>query len=655
MNKRELAKLPCTAPDWMFKKAKNTEKNTFLLRRKFGNVATYEFYLTGKLEKGDVVPEFIVFKEKHDWVNYSPKEERWTNAKFENARINMEQNGRIYYSTYYISQYEILRNLRKWQEKIGQKRYKERVRKERERVQKTMDLVPELPDDFMDFVENKVMKQANYIIYNRKKDTAYCTRCNEKYALKELEIRNSTKAEHMKEYQFCPKCRVWMRQLSSGLSRNGKEFRRGLEIMQKHGSGVVVREFVVTRDFEKVNGEKLETMLTKVTEIHRYTADRKGHRDYEKIADDEKWEDRTGKTFRIFGPRDGLCYSKNIKKVLKGTDFGYEGIGEIIRAQIDKTTYNGGMESVIKRAAEHPYLEQFIKAGLKELAVCDMEEKLYYAKINEKETKVTKMLGINKGELRIIREAEKQEVALEVIQLLKKQEKTASEELIQELYRTKENGAERYSLEKIIEKNACTVKSLKYINEKEITAGDFLDHLELMEKLGIPRKKNNIYPDDFKMIHQEEIEEDILRSEEKIAGTIRKKFKKTYGRWKNIIEKNKVITEENGYRIVLPENPVDIKVEGRCLHHCVGNYVDGAAEGRTFIFYVRKSENIRLYTAEYKNGMLIQIRASYNDAPEEEARKLAEKFAKELAAAEKKEEKSEKKRTKSTKQTAIAV
>ena len=661
MNKRELAKIPCTAPDWMLKKAKNTEKDTFLLRRKFGNVATYEFYLTGKLEKGDVVPEFIVFKEKHDWVNYSPKEEGWTNAKFENARINMEQNGRIFYSTYYISQYKILRNLRRWQEKIGHKRYKERVRKEKERVKKIMALVPELPDDFMDFVENNLMKEANYIVYNRKKDTAYCTRCNEKYTLKELEIRNSTKAEHMKEYQFCPKCGVWMRQLSSGLSRNGKEFRRGLEIMQKCGSGVVVREFEVTREFEEIQGEKKETMLTRVVEIHRYTADRKGYRKFEETVVEvgkeyeSEWKDRSGKGFRILGPSDGLYYKKNIKKVLKGTDFGYEGIGEIIREMIDKTSYNSGMESVIKRAAERTYLEQFIKAGLKELAVNDMQGNTYYLKINEKETKVTKMLGINKGELRIIREAEKQATALEVIQLLKEQEKVASEELIKELYKEKENGAGRFELKKLIEKNACTIKALRYINEQGIGVNDFVDHLELMEKLGIQRKKNNLYPGDFKMFHQEEVEEDILRNNEKIAGTVRKKFKKTYGRWENIIEKNGVITEGNGYRIILPENPIDIKVEGRCLHHCVGNYVDMAAEGKTFIFYVRESKNIRLYTAEYRDGKLIQIRAAYNEDPEEEARKLAEQFTKELAAAEKKEEKLKKNRTKSTKQTAIAV
>lgn len=649
MNKRELAKLPCTAPDWMLKNAKDTEKDTFLLRRKFGSVATYELYLTGKLKKGDTVPEFIVFKEKHDWVNYGPKEERWTNAKLENARINTEQNGRIFYSTYYISQYKILRNLRRWQEKIGHKRYKERVRKERERVKKIMDLVPELPDDFMDFVENDLMKNANYIIYNRKDDTAHCTRCEENYTVQELEIVNNTKTEHMKEYQMCPKCGVWMKQISSGLSRNKKGFRRGVEIMQKYGSGVVIREFAAYRDFE--NKRKTNTMHTTVWELHRYIGDKKGFREYELEVD--KWKDRTNSNFRLYGPRDGKYYNKSVTEVLEGTEITYEGIGELIQELTDRGTYDNGMEYAVKRAIERPYLEQLIKAGLKGLAKAELSgETPIVVVIKEKETKVTKMLGINREELRIIRETEKQEVTTGIIQMLKKTEKPVNRELILEAYKARENGATTWQLEKLAKKNIGMIKALKYISEKEIGVNDFTDHLELMEKLGIPKKKNNLYPNDFKRFHQEEIEEDILRNDGKIAGTARKEFEKTYRRWKKLIEKYKVITEESGYRVVLPENPMDLKIEGRYLHHCVGGYVNRAAKGETFIFYVRQEEDVRLYTAEYRNGLLIQIRASCNGDPEKEARKLAKKFAKELAAAEKQEEKLKKKHTK---QTAIAV
>lgn len=649
MNKKELLKLPCTAPEWMQKKAKDSTKTTFLLRRNFGPIATYEIYLTKELEEGDIKPEFIIFKGHHDWINYYPKDNRWAKAKFENATIPVEENGRTHYSTYYLEQYDVLTNLRKWQDKIGKKRRKEKVRKERERIKNIMSLVPELPEDFMNFVENNLMKNANYIVYNRKADTAHCTRCEENYTVQELEIVNNTKAEHMKEYQTCPKCGVWMKQISSGLSRNKKSFRRGVEIMQKHGSGVVIREFAACRGFE--NKRKTNTMHTTVRELHRYIGDKKGFRKYELEADE--WKDRTNSNFILYSPRDGKYYNKSVTEVLEGTEIAYEGIAELIRELTDRVTYNNGMEYAVKRVIERPYLEQLIKAGLKELVKAELfGETPIVVVIKEKETKVTKMLGINREELRIIRETEKQEVTTEIIQMLKKTEKPANRELILEAYKARENGATAWQLEKLAKKNIGMIKALKYISEKEIGVNDFTDHLELMEKLGIPKKKNNLYPKDFKRFHQEEIEEDILRNDEKIAGTVRKDFEKTYRRWKKLIEKYKVTTEESGYRVVLPETPMDIKIEGRYLHHCVGGYVNRAAKGETFIFYVRQEEDVRLYTAEYRNGLLIQIRASCNDDPEKEARKLAKKFAKELAAAEKQEKKSKKKHTK---QTAIAV
>ena len=96
--------------------------------------------------------------------------------------------------------------------------------------------------------------------------------------------------------------------------------------------------------------------------------------------------------------------------------------------------------------------------------------------------------------------------------------------------------------------------------------------------------------------------------------------------------------QDENYQIIFPLDCKDIKIEGKILHHCVGNYVERAATGKTVILFMRSVEELdkRLYTMEYQNGKLIQIRASCNGAPTEEARKLAERFAAEFAVAEKK-------------------
>ena len=180
-----------------------------------------------------------------------------------------------------------------------------------------------------------------------------------------------------------------------------------------------------------------------------------------------------------------------------------------------------------------------------------------------------------------------------------------------------------------------TKKACAYILEQGITIRDFKDHMELLAKLGLPKKKAWLYPKDFRKAHQEEIEIDILQND-KVSVKLQKEYKKTYSRWHQIAKKETMKDEK--YQIIFPTDCKDIKIEGKVLHHCVGNYVERAATGKTVILFMRSIDELdkRLYTMEYQNGKLIQIRASCNGAPTEDARKLAERFAAEFAVAEKK-------------------
>lgn len=651
MDKAELRKLPCTAPEWMLEKAQDTEKDTFLLRRTFGEIKTYEIYLTQDLRKGEISPELIVFRDKHTWINYNRTQDKWLTGKLENTHIMMEKEGRIHYSAYYIDQYQILGNLRKWQNKIGNKRYKERKQKEQKKTDEVMKQVPPLPEDFEDFIENNLMKNANYIIYNRKNNTAFCTRCEEKYSLAELEIQNNTKAEHMKEHQMCIRCKTWMKQISNGMSRNGKSFRMGTEIMQPCGSGVVIREFAAYREFASAPNRAGRTsrMHTTLREVHRYVITREEYREYEtepvQIASGrwkEQWVDRTTSNFKKFAPREGKYYPQDIPTMLNGTCMAYEGLGELVKKYVDKHPYETGMERITKLAIQKRYIEQMVKIGLKQIA-----EKLLwgqgrtYIKVNEKETALTKILGINKGELRILRNVKDQTSTLAAIQIIKKSERSTTEELIREVTKAVQDKSQPYQLIPFLRENKNAVRTLRYCSRKEVSMNDFLDHIELMEKLQIPMKKGNMYPENFAAVHQQEIE-DMLKNNDIVSKETKKVFSETYKNWNRIIKMYKVITSGYGYKIVMPPEPVDIKIEGRTLHHCVGGYTESAARGNTLIFYVRKEENKRLYTAEYRNRKLIQIRAVCNQKPEEDARKLAEQFARELAAAEEKEAKKKK-------------
>ncbi len=469
MNKRELLKLPCTAPKWMIEKAETYTKDTFLLRRKFGSVSTYEIYLKRELLAGDTVPTFIIFRTKNDWINYSPKEGRWTKAKFENATIEVRESGRVYWSVFYtVGQYKILRNLRRWQNKIGEKRLKERRRKEREKIDGIMRKVPELPPDFDNFIENDLMKQANYIIYNRKENKAYCTKCKVNYTLEELEIKNNTKTTHMGDYQCCPYCNNWLKQLSNGMSRTRKGFTYGTEVMQNYENGVVVREFTVYRDFVRNDTD----MKTEYYEIHRYIFTPKGARQYEYVYTDEAerrvWVDRTDKNFKIIGREDGKYYPQSVKEIIEKSGLYYEGLGELLQAQVDKRTYATGLERPLDRLSRKPYIEQLVKSGLHEIASLELENahNTRYT-VNVKETKLTKMLGINKAELKILREQKNQGTTLEVMQEYHDNNRVPTQELIETVVTacTKREINIR-DIGMLIEKGVGEQKVLAYVKEQ---------------------------------------------------------------------------------------------------------------------------------------------------------------------------------------------
>lgn len=67
--------------------------------------------------------------------------------------------------------------------------------------------------------------------------------------------------------------------------------------------------------------------------------------------------------------------------------------------------------------------------------------------------------------------------------------------------------------------------------------------------------------------------------------------------------------------IVIPKTLNDIVKEGQELHHCVGNYIDRAADGSTDILFLREKdkEDVPFYTIEVRGLEIIQYRGAYNN------------------------------------------
>ena len=261
-----------------------------------------------------------------------------------------------------------------------------------------------------------------------------------------------------------------------------------------------------------------------------------------------------------------------------------------------------------------------------------LEDNIYRDMVCESETELTKMLKINREQLRWLRSKTGAYEMLRILQEANEKGIHISEIELDAYLQSKHTFAE---MDFLLKPKVNTKKACSYILEQGIAIRDFKDHMALLEKFGLPLKKEWLYPKDFCKAHQEEIEMDILMNE-KVSPKLQRQYKKTYSRWEQIAKK--VIMQDNNYQIIFPKDCLDIKIEGKVLHHCVGNYAQRAAQGETVILFMRSKKDMekRLYTMEYQNGKLIQIRASCNGAPTPEAKVLAERFAKEFAIAEKK-------------------
>lgn len=650
MWKKKLLELPCTAPGWMLEKAKVQDGRTALLRRRFDNIHTYEFYSINDLRNGTEEPFFVIFRKGNKWINYEPSVQRWTTASLENVKLVEAHGERCWYrgGWAYFDQYGMMNNLKKWQTAILKRKQNRKKVAIMNRTRNNMAAVPELPPDFQKVVRDNLMGDAGFLIYDRKKNYVKCTQCEEEYELEELEIKNNMKAVHMqKEEMHCIRCKKWMQQISIGRSRNGKVFRRGIEIMQKFkGNGVVVREFVAYREFDKENKMKMNTTLV---ELHRFVFSEKEKRSYEAYYTDE-WKDITGKNMQKYAPNIGIWYKKNLLRVLRDVTIARDS-APLIASVIKKEQYRKGMESILDNLQQRPCIEQINKAGLLVLAEHMIEDTYLPFAIDETATTPSKILGITKNEAKYLRTAEDTVNKLQALQYFNKYpEKNVTigpdfEEL--SIFYKKHPG---YVLDEVMrfkEVNLITVS--RYIKKQKISLRDFLDNLNMLEKLNIRKNRKTMYPANFRAEHQRLIEEDAM-NEIKTKKDTEKKVIKQYKRWTKLA---KDIEKSDGeYEIVFPPSAKDIKTEGRVLHHCVGSYVDKVAAGKTMIFYVRKVDepDIRLYTAEYLNGKLEQIRASCNGVADTKARKLALDFTKQLHQEEVKEE--EKKNARAKRRTA---
>lgn len=89
---------------------------------------------------------------------------------------------------------------------------------------------------------------------------------------------------------------------------------------------------------------------------------------------------------------------------------------------------------------------------------------------------------------------------------------------------------------------------------------------------------------------------------------------------------------EDEFSIITPRSPKEIISEGTDLNHCVGSYIENILEGKTCIFFLRRTDEKEksLITLELKNNCIVQAKGSRNRSLDSDERKFLNKYCKKL-------------------------
>ena len=156
---------------------------------------------------------------------------------------------------------------------------------------------------------------------------------------------------------------------------------------------------------------------------------------------------------------------------------------------------------------------------------------------------------------------------------------------------------------------------------------DYLD-AELFLRNGKMRKVNK-YPANLVQMHHnrtavmKDIEEERRRRQDELE---RKNEHLIYEDGK----KYEFIPKNSDFVMIVPEGPEDVVEEGNNLGHCVGSYTSRIRKGKTFITFMRKSEDSdhSFITVEIKEGVIYTALGNHNRKLEKNERLWLQEYAK---------------------------
>ena len=464
-------------------------------------------------------------------------------------------------------------------------------------------------------LEDYVIAHADvtYLIFSKKEETVYCTRCR-----KLTKTREAEWMEH-KGKALCPHCGQEGETLNKRYGRKGiTEYGRVLWF-RKHGRITFAQLDEYDIDYTGVKPTvrfwpSAQYRLCKDSqEYYKHRPEGCWHGEY--------WEKKSN--VYLPAPSTGMlnCFCK--PKYLKtethdsawdclGTDLKYANT-DMLRLGFKDELDPYGLIIYLAAFLKWQAVELLEKAGFENIVAAKVKHS--YSVVNWRGNSLRKILRLMPAEINEFRAAGGHAVGLDVYRTVK--EKGYHMSFKQTKYEN--TWAIEGNLE-AIGKYTDVQKVLDYLDTQLcVRTNDYIDYMKDCKTLGYDmNRKSVLFPEDFDEAHRKTSERIKIEADALKQAAFEKNMEKLYG---------KPVFESDGLIIRGAQNATELREESAALGHCVRTYVDKVCRGDCAILFIRKAEAPEkpYYTLEInKDGKVVQCRGQRNCSMTEEVEAFVE-------------------------------
>lgn len=685
MNKRALSKIARpVATEEMCCLAERIDGDKYIATAKIVDVdgekiLLLNFFLRSKLVKKRTEAAFRTFISRSDYITQDLNSTRvkWKTGSFKSMLgwywWDTEERGHnvIFASDsdyinarFYMKSYLEGENPNVWdaiwrfQDEVLDGRLKARHRKEIDKIDKKMEMVPEKPEGFEKWAHEVAMKDKRYLVYeatSKKKSTiGYCTYCKKVVVIDIKVMRPKNKKQGS-----CPNCGSPVTFIPKGYFPTYQRDSKWVCLMQKVPTGIVARYFHVHQEIKRDEEYKEDFGIRELCRAFLEETNQG-----EVKLDSYEWGVYKQHGLPRWCPDQNrkncgcaVVYTENLLEVFKGTVYRYCAL-DIYQKKLDCKPIPAW--HFMNSYPTATYLEMFLKTGLLNLTDAIVEGRTY--ELNTDGKTPIEILGISKNYISILREIDGTTGELRLLKQCESDKIFPSAKDIHEFYQ-KFNGNDE--LLGVVNSHMSIRKFIKYMDKQKKTlpkhketpchaawgysrndirekwiqeeyenlAEDWLDYISWCSTLKYNMKDMYVLlPPDFGKAHDRVMKEYQAYKDEqerKRQAEMEKLIKEVLAAAENLPA---MIMKSKGLMIILPKSGDEIKEEGRVLHHCVGTYVERVAKGETMILFVRKESepNVPYFTLEYRDGKVIQCRGKNNCSMTKEVKAFVKAFERKM-------------------------